>query len=332
MIQNNIAFFLYQHLHQALICNRNEKWFESFLTPLYAAKYVKHWPISLNNACDTCGIQHEKFLNATNANISFCPAFQGRLCYPDIPYLTFLKPACLCTVVPLLLLPRVGWTFFSLSLRSQTSMQTGAIYNKPVQFPPSSIQTTALTSAKSFFISYNYCTFTTWPHSCIFVKIFGLSSFSLPVRCFLCVRWILLVNFCMHVYCLLFPSLLVHFLTSVLLAAQPALHVASGHTPGPTNALELEVYAHQRSSNLHFPLPPSLFQSQVVFVIELCAQFSLASSANVFWDWSGNRGIFYKISNRIFILQILFNKVYQNISLIKQVAWIKKKKTCWLKR
>lgn len=52
------------------------------------------------------------------------------------------------------------------------------------------------------------------------------------------------------------PFSSIFFLTTVLLAAQPALHVASGHTPGPTNALELEsLCPNQRSGDIHFYSP-----------------------------------------------------------------------------
>lgn len=116
--------------------------------------------------------------------------------------LTFLKPACLCTVLLCCCSPRVGRTFS----RSQTSMQTRATYNKPVQFPPSS-----LTSAKEHFLWLLYIT--TWPHSCIFFhpSSFGLPSWSLPVRRFLCVRWVLSV-ICMHVLSPV-PPYSVHFLS-----------------------------------------------------------------------------------------------------------------------
>lgn len=234
--------------------------------------------ISLNNARDPCGIQLENSITLrfkAGFVIQTFPKF-------DIPQ-TCLSLHCgsSAAVASGRLNHFFCFCFLSFAKPDKHADQ-GYIYIKPVQFPPSSIHTT-----KECFFFFLWLLYIYNMTSSLFLffffelELFGLSSFSLPVRCFFCVRWVLLVVFCMHVlYCLPSPrpspdlphpfSSIFFFLITVPLAAQPALHVASGHTPGPTNALELgSLCPNQRSGDIHFYFP---IQSHIVLVNWVCAQ------------------------------------------------------------
>lgn len=145
-------------------------------------------------------------------------------------------------------------------------MQTRAIYSKPVQFPPSSTNTAALTSTKS--ISYDYCTLQHDLKVVFLSPNFGLLSLLLPVRCFLCVRWILLV-ICMHctVSCSPYPSIFLS-LMNLLLGLYYSL-LSLHYMLRRVELLDQRMHWNSslcpsRSSNLQSP-PPSSFSKAILF-------------------------------------------------------------------
>lgn len=144
-------------------------------------------------------------------------------------------------------------------------MQTRAIYSKPVQFPPSSTNTAALTSTKS--ISYDYCTL---QHD---LKVVFLSpNFGLLfiVACALLLMCSLDIVGDLHaLYCLLFPYPSIFLsLMNLLLGLYYSL-LSLHYMLRRVEPLDQRMHWNSslcpsRSSNLQSP-PPSSFSKAILF-------------------------------------------------------------------